>query len=159
MLEQIRKNFEYDFWANDKYVKALSEMEQPPEKAVLLLSHILFALGVWLARLQKEDTSGFKDPHPSYSLEECRQKFGELHQKWRDYLGRLKPEGLEDRVVAVNTQGKVSEHIVRNILVQVMTHSPYHRGQLATLVHQAGGKRPGTDYIAYAYEIGESKFV
>lgn len=158
-LDQIRKNFEYDYWANDQYVKALLEMPQPPEKAVQIFCHILFALGVWLVRIKKEDLSGFKDPHPAYSLAECRQKLDELHEKWKSYLATLTPGELARTFVAPNTQGKLSEHGVQNVLMQVITHSHYHRGQLATLVHQGGGKRPGTDYIAYAYAIGESKFI
>lgn len=158
-LDQIRKNYEYDYWANDQHIKALLEMPEPPEKAVKIFSHILFALGVWLARLKKEDLSDFRDPNPSYTLAECRQKLDEFHEKWKDYLASLTLEGLMGSFAAPNTQGKLSEHKVQNVLFQVFTHSHYHRGQLATLVHQAGGKRPGTDYIAYAYVIGESKFV
>ncbi len=159
LLEQIRKNFEYDYWANDQYIKAFLEMPQPPEKAVKLFAHILFALDVWLARLMKEDLSRFTDPNPSHSLAECRKKLDDLHEKWKKYLASLTPEKLAGKFTAPNTQGKLSEHMVQNVLFQVFTHSHYHRGQLAPLVHQAGGKRPGTDYIGYAYAIGESKLL
>ncbi len=157
MLDQFRKNFEYDYWANDKFVKALSEMAQPPEKAVKLLAHILFAWDVWLARLLKEDLSSYTNPHPPYSLEECRKKLDELHEKWKNYLANLKPQNLNEKIIFTNIQGKRFEHVVQNVLVHVVNHSHYHRGQLATLVHQAEGKRPNTDYIGYAVEIGESK--
>ena len=159
LLEQFRKNFEYDYWANDRYVKALAEMPQPPEKAVKILGHLVFAKDVWLARLMKEDQSRFTDPNPTYSVDECRQKFQELHEKWKKYLRSITPAELQGKFTATNTQGKTSEHLVQNVLMHVIAHSHYHRGQLATLVHQGGGKRPSTDYIGYAYEIGESKFV
>jgi len=157
LLEQFRKNFEYDYWANDEFLKALSEMPQPPEKAVKLMAHVLFALEVWLARLMKEDLSGLTDPHPSYSLAECRAKLEQLHQKWKGYLDRLSSQEMEGIFISVNTKGKRSEQIVRNVLMHVVNHSHYHRGQLATLLHQAGGKRPNTDYIGYVYGIGEAK--
>jgi uncharacterized damage-inducible protein DinB len=157
MVEQFRKNFEYDYWANDKFIKALSEMAQPPEKAVKILAHILFAWDVWLARLMKEDLSGFTNPHPAYSLEECRQKFDQLHGKWGNYLAKLKPEALDERITYPNTQGKRFEQTVQNVLVHVVNHSHYHRGQLAVLVSQAGGARPNTDYNGYTFEIGDAK--
>jgi uncharacterized damage-inducible protein DinB len=159
LLKQIRKSFEYDYWANDQYIKAILEMPQPPEKAVKIFAHILFALDVWLARLTKEDLFRYTDPNPSTSLAEGREKLDDLHQKWKSYLASLTPEELTGKFSAPNTQGKLSEHMVQNVLFQVITHSHYHRGQLASLVHQGGGKRPGTDYIAYTYAIGESKFV
>ena len=157
MLDQFQKNLEFDYWASDKFVKALFEMPKPPEKAVKILGHIMFASDVWLARLMKEDLSRFTDPNPPYSLAECRQKLDELHEKWKNYLVNLKPENLGKKINFTNTQGKRYEHIVQNVLVHVVNHSSYHRGQLATLVHQGEGKRPNTDYIGYALEIGESK--
>jgi uncharacterized damage-inducible protein DinB len=157
LLEQFRKNFEFDYWASDKFVKAFMEMSQPPEKAVKILGHILFALDVWLARLMQEDLSRFTDPYPPYSLAECRQKLNELHEKWKKYLANLNPEDLGEKIKTTNTQGKPFEHIVQNVLVHVVNHSSYHRGQLATLIHQGEGKRPNTDYIGYATEMGESR--
>lgn len=157
MLEQFRKNYEYDYWANDRYVKALIEMPSPPEKAVKILGHILFAMDVWLARLKKEDLSRFPTPYPSYNLAECQQKLEELHGKWRGYLSGLGPDGLSEKIDYTNTQGKRFEQVVQNVLVHVVNHSHYHRGQLATLIAQGGGKRPETDYIGYAFEIGEAK--
>ena len=157
MIEQFRKNFEYDYWANDQYVKALLEMQSPPEKAVKGFGHILFALDVWLARLKGEDLSRFTDPNPSFTLVECRAKLDELHDKWKGYLTALKPEELEKKITFANTKGERYEQLVRNILVHVGYHSHYHRGQLATLVAQAGGKRPNTDYIGYTFVLGEGK--
>jgi uncharacterized damage-inducible protein DinB len=98
LLEQLRKNFEYDYWANDLFLKALTEMAQPPEKAVQLLSHILWAWDVWLARLLREDLSGYTNPNPEYSLLKCRMKLDELHLKWKNYLAALKLEDLQGRL-------------------------------------------------------------
>ena len=157
MFDQFRKNYEYDYWANDKFLKALEEMTAPPEKAVKLLGHIFFALDVWLARLKKEDLARFTDPNPSYSLADCRKKLEELHSGWKEYLGKLGDEGLEGKITYANTQGKRFEQTVQNILVHVVNHNHYHRGQMATLVSQGGGKRPNTDYNGYVFEIGEVK--
>jgi len=157
LIEQYRKNYEYEYWANDLFVKALSEMENPPDKAVQLMGHILFALDVWLARLKKEDLSRFTDPNPPTALAECRPKLEELKGKWRAYLTGLEPVKLSEKLVYANTQGKRTEVIAQNVLTHVVNHSHYHRGQLATLIHQGGGKRPTTDYIFYTFGIGESK--
>jgi uncharacterized damage-inducible protein DinB len=157
MLEQFQKNFEYNYWADDLFLKALAEMPNPPAKALELMGHLVFASDVWLARLQGEDLSRFTNPNPHYSLAECREKRDELHLKWKNYLTGLKPEDLQKKIVFANTKGKKFEHVVQNVLVHVVNHSHYHRGQLATLVHQNGGNRPYTDYMGYALFTGESK--
>jgi uncharacterized damage-inducible protein DinB len=118
VLEQFRKNYEYNYWADDLFLKALIEMPNPPAKAIELMGHLVFASDVWLARLMGEDLTRFTNP---------------------------------------NTKGKRFEHVVQNVLVHVVNHAHYHRGQLATLVHQNGGNRPYTDYMGYALFTGESK--
>jgi uncharacterized damage-inducible protein DinB len=157
MLEQFRKNFEYDYWANSQYLKALLEMTNPPEKAVKTFAHILFALEVWLARLLKEDLSRLTDPNPNTPLLECHPKLEELHRKWGAYLSSLKPEDLVKKITYPNTKGELYEQMVQAVLTHVGFHSHYHRGQLAGLVHQNGGKRPNTDYFGYALVIGDAK--
>ncbi len=158
MLDQFRKNYEYDYWANDKFLKALEGMPEPPEKAVKLLGHIFFALDVWLARLKKEENlSRFTDPNPTYALGDCREKLEELHSSWKEYLGGLGTGDLKGKITYANTQGKRFEQTVQNVLVHVVNHNHYHRGQMAALVAQGGGKRPNTDYHGYVFEIGEVK--
>jgi uncharacterized damage-inducible protein DinB len=157
LLEQLKKNFEYDRWANDRYVKALSAMTPPPEKAVKILGHILFAKDVWLARLLGEDLSRFSSPWPALELSEFTDQLVAVQGKWQKYLDGLQLETLGSRISYRNLQGMMFEQGVQNVLVHVVNHSSYHRGQLAPLVTQAGGTRPDTDYIGYAIEIGEGK--
>ena len=157
MLDQVRKNFEYDHWANRKSLEAIQALASPPEKAVRIFGHILFAKGVWLTRLLKADTSGMTDPWPPFRLEECGPKLEELHGKWKVYLEALSDGDLGKDLRFANTQGRKFEQKIVNILVHVGYHGHYHRGQLATLIAQAGGKSPMTDYGAYAGEIGEAR--
>lgn len=159
MLEQFRKNYEYNYWADDLFLKALTEMPNPPAKAIELMGHLVFASDIWLTRLMGEDLTRFTNPKPNYSLAECREKLDALHLIWKNYLAGLKPEDLPKKIKTTNTKGKKFEHVVQNILVHVVNHGQYHLGQLATLVHQNGGNRPFTDYIGYAGAIGESKEV
>lgn len=157
LVEQFQKNHEYNYWANHSFLKALEEMAQPPEKAVKIFAHILFAVDVWLARLKKEDLSSYTNPHPSYTLAECRAKLEHLHQKTKEYLTRMDLDEVEKRIAYTNTKGKPFEMTARAILMHMVNHSHYHRGQLAMLIAQGGGNRPETDYSAYAFQIDEAK--
>ncbi|HVM32807.1 MAG TPA: DinB family protein [bacterium] len=157
LLNQFRKNFQYNHWANDLFRTALLEMKDPPEKGLQLFRHILFAMDVWLARLQTRDLSGFKDPYPPIPLAEFGAKLEGLRAPWDSYLSQLEPGDLEKTFVFANVAGERYEQVVRNVLVHVVNHSHYHRGQLASVVHQAGGRRPNTDYNAYMVVTGEAK--
>lgn len=157
MIDQFRKNYDYDFWATGEMVKSLEEMPEPPEKAVKIAGHIAFAKDVWLTRLVGGDYSRLNDPWPPYTLSEGKKALESLHQRWMGYLGNLSEGDLPKKISYTNTQGKAYEQVVRDILVHVVDHGTYHRGQLATLIHQGGGKRPNVGYIGYAIIQSQKK--
>jgi len=149
MLDQFRKNFEYDFWATQAMIAAMEEMPQAPEKAVKIIAHISFAKNVWLARILGEDYSKITDPWPPYSMREGKEELGRLDDKWKKYLTRLSEPDLKKTCSFMTTQGTAYEQVLQDILIHVVDHGTYHRGQLASLIHQGGGKRPNVGYIGF----------
>lgn len=157
MLSFLTRCFEFDHWANAEALKAIEVLAAPPEKAVKIFGHILFAKEVWLVRLKRGDTARFNDPWPPYALDECGPKLEDLRGRWADHLSSLDEGQLGQRIAYQNTQGRKAEHTLLNIVTQVAFHGQYHRGQLASLIASAGGKAPGTDYISYAFKTGEGR--
>jgi uncharacterized damage-inducible protein DinB len=39
---------------------------------------------------------------------------------------------------------------IHEVLTHVFNHSTYHRGQIARIVHEQGGQRASTDFIAFS---------
>jgi uncharacterized damage-inducible protein DinB len=157
MIDQFRKNFEYDFWATQEMIKALEEMPTPPEKAVKIVGHISFAKNAWLTRNLGEDLSKITDPWPPYSLGEAKVVLEDLNAKWKKYLGSLSDPDLEKTCSFKTTQGVAYEQVIQDILVHLVDHGTYHRGQLATLIHQGGGKRPNVGYIGFVRILNQKK--
>ena len=55
-----------------------------------------------------------------------------------------------DRVVAYhNTKGEPFQTPVWQIVLHVVNHASYHRGQITTLLRQLGHTPAGTDLVAY----------
>jgi uncharacterized damage-inducible protein DinB len=136
--------FEYDDWANREVIGALQSQPYSPHKAVRLISHVVAVEFVWLSRLR-----GKPDPEvwPEWGLQEVARHREKLPETIGDYLGSLPVDRLESTVDYRNTKGESFTNSVGDILMHVVAHSAYHRGQIAMVLRDAGITPPYTDYI------------
>ena len=58
-------------------------------------------------------------------------------------------EQLQRKVAYRNSAGLAFESTIEDMLLQVVLHGCYHRGQIAMLVRGAGAEPSPTDYIAF----------
>lgn len=144
-LPYIRRLFSYDDWANREVVTALQKLEVPPPRSVRFLAHIVSAERLWLERLQSQKQTYPVWPEPS--LDQCKLEVEELANHWRDYLASLDEDGLSGPVTYKNTKGESFISQKQDILMHVILHSAYHRGQIATDMRAAGFTPAYTDFI------------
>ncbi len=144
--QTFEKLFEYDCWANHEALGSLSTVTE--ERPRRLLGHVIGAQRIWLSRLEQEDPASV-EAWPSYTPEECRRAIDELAAHWKLLIGRQTPESLAASVVYRNTKGVEFRHPLCDVLLHVLLHSAYHRGQVAAAVREAGGQPAATDYIVW----------
>jgi uncharacterized damage-inducible protein DinB len=143
-LATLRRLFAYDAWSNGETLASL-QAGGASEKAVSLFAHVISAECLWFDRIQG---SPQRFPvWPEWSLSDCENQLPTIHDAWEDYFERIEPAHLLDRIAYVNTKGESYTNRVGDILMHVVLHSVYHRGQVATQVRGAGGEPAYTDYI------------
>ncbi len=110
-----------------------------------LLAHITSAERLWLERLlvQKQTLAVW----PQFTLEQCKLEIDQLPGLWRSYLTSLGEEGLSGSVAYLNTKGERFTSRKQDILMHVVMHSAYHRGQIAADMRAAGFTPAYTDFI------------
>ena len=153
-LESLRHLFEYDYWANQEALRSVATLEAPPEKVLEVVGHIIGAQRVWLGRLEASGTA--PPPWPTMNLEEMDAALREMHGRLNSFLAALTPERLNEDLVHRNSKGAEFRTPVRDILMQLVMHGAYHRGQIATAVREAGVKPNPTDYIVYVRQQRKS---
>jgi len=145
MLEHIGSLFSYDDWANREVLGSLQTLNAPPVRSVKLLAHIISSERLWLERLLAQ-----KQTHPVwplFTLEDCKSEIDQLHERWKNYLPSLGEAGLSDSRTYKNTRGDTFTSKKQDILLHVIMHSAYHRGQIAADVRAAGFTPAYTDFI------------
>jgi len=143
--EYLKILFTYDDWANRQALESVRRVASPPERAVEVIGHIVGCQWLWMGRLKRE-----KQPAvvwPQLTLDECASQLAQLAAEWTDLLSGLAPPTLLEPIAYTNSQGEKWFNCVRDILVHVIIHSGYHRGQIATLLGRAGYEPAYTDFI------------
>jgi uncharacterized damage-inducible protein DinB len=157
-LADIKILFNFNSWANARTRQAVESL---PEDRLYIdmknsfgsihgtLVHIVGAEDIWLQRLQGADRGIFMktEEYPTYAS--VTAKWNEVEMHWGEFLSTITEEHLSRDLVFHNLKGEKVTQKVWMSLQHLVNHSTYHRGQITTLVRQAGGTPVGTDLIAY----------
>jgi len=154
IVDYLHRLFAYDDWANREVLAALRNAPNPPARSLKLIVHILSAEGLWLARINQEKPS--LPVWPELALAQCEAEGDALRASWRSYLEQCREAGLSHQIRYVNSKGETWSSQVDDVLLHVITHSAYHRGQIASDMRAAGLTPAYTDFIhAIRQEIVE----
>ena len=144
-MTDFKRLLAYDAWANREALSSLRAAGTPPPKALRVLSHLAGAARLWLARLE----GGREKPPavwPELSLEEAAAALEELAGRWTKFAA-LDDSSLARPVSYTNSKGEPWTSSVGDILMHVVLHGGYHRGQIASELRAAGHPPAYTDYI------------
>ena len=145
MLAHIQRLFRYDDWANREVADALQGLSTPPPRSLKILAHIVSAERLWLERLRSEKQT--YPVWPDFTIQQCRQEMEQLNELWTALLSSFTETDLERSVGYKNTQGETWRSQTLDVLLHVVLHSAYHRGQIATDMRAAGVSPAYTDFI------------
>jgi uncharacterized damage-inducible protein DinB len=130
-------------WANRETLSSL-RMTAPPA-ALRWMAHIAGSELLWLGRLSGEPSE--VAVWPELDLDRVATHLARLETAWPRYLAALGEDELAEPVGYRNSRGEFWTSTVPDILSHVVTHSAYHRGQIASAVRAAGGEPAYTDFI------------
>lgn len=137
-------------WADGEALATLRAAVPPPERALALYAHVVGAEHTWLARLE-----GRTSPvaiWPTLSLDEAASLATEAHRALERVL-RERGGALDEEIAYTNSAGRPFRSRVGDVLLQVVTHGVYHRGQIAVLLRAGGAEPRATDYIVWARDV------
>jgi uncharacterized damage-inducible protein DinB len=172
-VELIQRLHHHRFWVNSNLLTAAlllsdKQLQSPYQigqgSIWKSLTHMYAAEYVWLAALLGQedfivpgDVAG-KLPGNQQgeggitSIDDLRQKWCALDQRWTNYLVSLKEKSLEDVVYRVSSStGQRFGTRRADILLHVCTHSHYTVAQVVNMLRQAGAEKlPETMLISLA---------
>jgi uncharacterized damage-inducible protein DinB len=146
--------FAYDDWANRETLASLTRAQSPPQSALSRMAHIIAAEWLWYARITGVPAT--MAVWPELPLEKCDEHLDALAATWSKFVAELPPGGFDRSISYTNSKGERFDSRVEDILLHVVFHSTYHRGQIAGEMRKAGFEPAYTDFI-HAVRTGALK--
>ena len=140
-IANIRRLFAYDDWANREVLT--SQQASSTARSLELLAHIFGAQRIWFERLTgvPQNTPVW----PKFDLQQCAQQATELPKLWNKYLDQRST--LDESISYKNTRGETFSSRIEDVLMHVVMHGAYHRGQIASDTRASGYTPAYTDFI------------
>ena len=145
LIAHLTRLFEYDAWANREVLSNLRAQATPQPRPLKLMAHILASQHLWMARMHPQQQT--LPVWPDLTIEDCEKQAADLQALWRNYLRRSSEPDLAQTIAYQNSQGETWSSRKDDILMHLITHSAYHRGQAAAAVRAAGFTPAYTDFI------------
>ena len=155
---EISKLLAYNRWANARMLEpagAVSLAEWGREiggsfgSLHATLAHTYGAEWVWLERARGVSPPGLPTPGEIPTPAALREKWLALQEDLAGFSRGLTAERLFSTVTYGNFQGETWTYTLADVLFDVVNHSTYHRGQVATHLRQLGKTPVATDYVRF----------
>jgi uncharacterized damage-inducible protein DinB len=157
-FDDLHSLYAYNAWANARFFEAIDGLDETRRTAPLessfrsvidTLGHIVGAEWIWLSRWQGTSPAGFPEGLQAPTLEDLRSRLTKVESDRAAFLSTLTEEALQRPLAYTLLNGTASSTRLLDLLLHVVNHSTYHRGQLTTLLRQVGGTPPATDFVVY----------
>jgi uncharacterized damage-inducible protein DinB len=117
------------------------------------LVHVYSAEWIWHRRWQGESPSAHVDTSQFVSIAALREAWLALEQQVRRFVEGLDPDDLSRMLDYKLMNGQPFTSPYWQMIVHLVNHGTYHRGQVATMIRQLGAKpADSTDMIVFFRE-------
>lgn len=157
--EILAQHLEYSLWATQEVMGAVKAL---PQEALAAdrgnsfggifdtLLHVFRADRIWHARFCGLTGVAFAQPgDEALTLEGLAQAWPQYLQGLAAWVRAQSNESLAGELHWINLKGEAKSEKRFKALLHVVNHGSYHRGQVITMLKQAGGAVVSTDLIYY----------
>jgi uncharacterized damage-inducible protein DinB len=157
-LEALRELYDYNCWARDRQLEVCSRLSEEQYTRPMgssfaslgdTLVHLVGVEWLWLERWLGRSPRSLPWTEELRTQEAIRERWQRVEAGMRAYMAGLAPESLARPVSYANLRGEVWTYPLWQMLVHLLNHQSYHRGQVTTLLRQLGAIPAAVDFLIY----------
>jgi len=161
-LPLLKELFTYNYWARDRHLQACEALTEEQYSRLLehsfpslrdTLTHMVAVEWLWLERWHGRSPKALLAPHELPTLAALSARWRLVESEMKRYLAQLSEEALEQPLAYVNLKGQACSYPLWRMLLHLINHQTYHRGQVASILRQLGVQPPPVDFLV-AHDMG-----
>jgi uncharacterized damage-inducible protein DinB len=162
LVQAIRGLLAYTIWADRQVLQALAELPEADltretgtsfGSVLGTMAHILGSEQLWLSRFLGVPLQHLPSIEDFSSYEALRSSYEDFWPQLEVFLASLTLEQLDSEFSWTNTRGETHDAPLRQLLLHVVNHSTYHRGQVVAQLRQLGRRPPSTDLASWSGSV------
>ena len=157
MKQLLKQLTHYQLWANQQVLTVIQNLPEEKAHAEVASSfpsifktvlHIWDAESVWWQRVKLQERIIMPSLEFNGNIQEASAGLMQQDLLWKNWVEHASDISLEHTIQYYNTKKENFKQPVWQIVLHVVNHSTYHRGQLINMLRQVGvEKLPHTDFI------------
>ena len=148
MNEHFINLYKYNDWANKKILDIVLNNKNFPPNALKYFTHLLIAEKTWMVRIKGEEIPS-KDFWPKIDKNDFQELIDKNTRNYMELINNSDDQRFEEKINYKNSKDIEFSTPLKDILTHVSIHSAYHRGQINSVLRNAGLEPVLIDYIAY----------
>ena len=161
-MATLNELFDYNYWARNRQLQACAGLTEEQFLRPLgnsfpsvrdTLTHLLAVEWLWLERWRGRAPRTLLAPEEFPTLAALSQRWQAVEREMREYLAGLSEEALECPLTCVSTRGQTWTYPLWRMILHLIQHQSYHRGQVTALFRQLGVQPPKVDFLD-AHDMG-----
>jgi uncharacterized damage-inducible protein DinB len=160
MKELLRQYAAYNTWANHRLGELILALPEDVLKKEffssfnsihLTLLHMWDAESIWWQRMKLLEVITPPSTNAPDRTAEVIQGLLMQNKLWEEWAQSATDMALEHVFSYYNTKRELFKQPVYQVMMQVMNHGTYHRGQIVNMLRQSGQEKiPQTDFIVWS---------
>jgi uncharacterized damage-inducible protein DinB len=160
MKEILTQLSAYNIWANKLLLDAICLLPEEKQKKELASSfkslyatvlHMLDAESIWWQRMKLQERIIRPSENFAGDMKEAANNLLSQNRQWDEWINNSNEHQLHHVFHYQNTKKEQFKQPIYQMLLHMLNHGTYHRGQLVNMLRQLGVEKiPGTDFIVWS---------
>ena len=156
LLAAVNEMYEHNRWACDRQLRACAGLSEEQLSRRLggsfpslreTLAHLVAVEWLWLERWRGRSPTALIPPEELPTLAVITERWRIVEREMRSYLANLDEDALTGPRTYVNIRGERWTYPLWRMIVHLLNHQSYHRGQVTTLLRMLDAEPPRVDFL------------
>lgn len=155
-LSTIIELFDYNYWARDRQFQICAgltdeQFQRPMGSSFTSIRdtmvHMFAVEWLWLERWRGKSPQYLLETDKYPILSTIEERWYIVEREMKEYLAGLKDEVIEQPITCISSRGQKWTFTLWRMILHLISHQSYHRGQVTTLLRQLDVQPSKVDFL------------